>query len=202
MKLFNAGALHPKRVRIFLSEKGIEIPLETLDFAADEQKTPEYLAINSLGEVPSLQLDDGRVLCESTAICRYLEEIHPETPLMGLDAYDRGLVEMWSRRLELGVARAISEFALHTSPFFAQRINQIPAYAELQAASAQKHWQWLEKEMKDGRPYVAGERFSHADIIGMFAFVLADMFDQSPPAPLAHVRAWEARLKARPSWGA
>lgn len=202
MKLFDARAPHPKRVRIFLFEKGIEVPADVLDFQQGQQRSPEFLALNSLGEAPVLQLDDGRVLTESTAICRYLESVYPQPPLMGVDAFDQALVEMWSRRLELRLARSIGDVALHTFPFFAGKVEQNADYAQSQARAARQHWAWLDAELSDGRPFIAGARFSHADIIGMFTVVLADLMDLGPAADLRHARAWMDRLKDRPSFDA
>ncbi len=109
MKLYDGGrAPNPRRVRIFLAEKGLSVPMVQVDIMAGEQKAPEIAALNPMMRVPILEFDDGTVLSESVAICRYFEEMHPEPPLMGVDARDRATVEMWNRRMELNLGLAIA----------------------------------------------------------------------------------------------
>ena len=121
MKLYDSKvAPNPRRVRIFLAKKGINIPLVPIDIAKKEYKTGDYLAgINQLGQLPTLELDDGSHISESMAICRYFEEIQPEPALFGNDAKDRGVVEMWNRRVELQLSSCVAAGFRHTSEFFA-----------------------------------------------------------------------------------
>jgi len=121
MKLYNAPAPNPRRVRIFLAEKGIDIPRVEVDLPGGENRTAAFRALNSLGQVPVLQLDDGGVITESLAICRYLEELHPEPSLFGGNPRDRARIDMWERRISNEIYVRIGGVAQHTLAFFATR---------------------------------------------------------------------------------
>lgn len=202
MKLYVAPGPNSYRVRIFMAEKGIELPLVHIDFAKREHKSKEFLKLNSLGQVPVLELDDGTVVTESTAICRLLEDLHPTPPLFGSDAKSKGLIEMWNRRIEQEVFGTIGNVVLHTNEFFKERVAQIPAFAEAQKRAIPGKWAWLDREMSDGRLYLAGDEFSMADISGMVTLWLSEVFSFAIPAELQHVGAWNERLRRRPSWNA
>lgn len=202
MKLYQGIGPNSYRVRIFMAEKGIELPMVNIDFGKMEHKAPEFLKLNSLGQIPVLELDDGTVITESIAICRFLEALHPQPPLFGTDAASQGTVEMWNRRMEQEVFATIGNVALHSDPFFRDRHTQVPAFAEAQRADAPGKWAWLDRELADGRPFVAGDVFSTADIIGMVASWLGDVFGMAIPDGLDNVRAWDRRMRARPSWNA
>ncbi len=141
MKLYNAQAPNPWRVRIFLAEKGIEMPLHTLQVLSGETRTPDFLEINSLGEVPALELDDGTVITESIAICRYLEALYPKPTLFGSTPLEQAQIEMWQRRIELQIVGTVGQIGLHIIPFFADRVEQIPEYAASQARALEKKWE-------------------------------------------------------------
>src|SRR5947208_719950 len=114
MKLYDGGrAPNPRRVRIFLAEKGVSVPIEKIDLGAMEHKTPEFTAINPLQRVPALALDDGTIITESIAICRYFEALRPEPPLFGRGALQEAMVEMWNRRLELHLYGPVSTVFRH-----------------------------------------------------------------------------------------
>ena len=163
MKLYDAEAGNAKRVRIFVAEKGIEIPREVLELGKDT-RTPEFLKINSLGEVPVLELDDGGVLTESIAICRYLESIYPDKPLMGRDAREQGQIEMWSQRIYSQLFMTIGLMVRHELPMFADIVEQVPEFAAAQRRAMPEKWRWLDYEMSDGRAFIAGDEFSFADV--------------------------------------
>src|SRR5262250_2233188 len=119
MKLYNhALAPNPRRVRIFAAEKGMELSLEEVDILAGQSRTPEFLAKNSSGAVPVLELDDGSYLSESVAICRYLEGLHPEPNLLGRDLREQVEIERWNRRMELELFNPIARTAQKTSSIF------------------------------------------------------------------------------------
>ena len=202
MKLYDGRAPNPWRVRIFLAEKGIEVPRQQLALLEGETRTEAFGQINPRHEVPVLELDDGTRIAESLAICRYLEEQHPEPPLFGADAVERALVEMWTRRVELHLFAAIGAIGLHELPFFATKIEQIPAYAATQRRRADAEWAWLDGQMADGRDWIAGQRFTVADITAMAALMVADLIGAPVPDTLPRAKAWEARARARPSWAA
>ncbi len=132
MKIYDSTlAPNPRRVRIFLAEKGIEVPYEQIDLAKAQNRSPEFLKINPLGGVPVLELDDGTHIAESVAICRYFEEQQPEPALMGTDAKDRAEVEMWHRRMELNVLLLTAQTFRNTHEFFKGRIPQVAEYGEV-----------------------------------------------------------------------
>jgi glutathione S-transferase len=143
----SAMAPNPRRVRIFLAEKGIEIPIEQVNIATAENREPPFRAKNSLGTLPVLELDDGTFLTESVAICRYFEGTHPDPPLMGVDARDAAFVEMWNRRMELEVLSNVAGAFRNTHDFFAGRIRQVPEYGEACKANAFERLDWLEEEL-------------------------------------------------------
>ena len=164
MKLYDSAlAPSPRRVRIFLAEKGIEVPKVEIDIAKAENRQPEFLVKNPMGGVPVLELDDGSFIAESVAICRYFEETNPEPPLMGVGAEDRAKVEMWQRRMELEVAVPCMQSFRNTHDFFKGRIPQVPEWGAVSKEAAIKRLPWLDEELAD-RPFVAGDSFTIADI--------------------------------------
>jgi glutathione S-transferase len=203
MKLYDGGrAPNPRRTRIFLAEKGITVPLEPVDLAALEQHSPAFTALNPLQRVPVLVLDDGTVIAESIAICRYFEAIQPEPPLFGRDAKEIAQVEMWNRRLELQLYLRISDVLRNTHPAMkAVEVPQVPAWAEANKPRIAAFLTVLDRELAD-RPFVAGEHFSVADISGLVALDFMKPARLAVPDGLTHVRRWHADLAARPSAGA
>lgn len=198
----NAPAPNAWRVRIFLAEKGVDVPKQNVDVLVGEARTADFLKVNSLGEVPVLRLDDGRFLTESVAICRYLESLYPDTPLFGRDATEQAFVEMWSRRMELHLMQTIGLAALHSFEFFADKIEQIPALAAANRKAMKQKWAWFDAEMADGRAYAVGDDFTVADIAGMAALRIASFAEESIPDGLAHAQGWADRVQARDSWNA
>ena len=159
VKLYDSKlAPNPRRVRIFLAEKGISVPTIQVDIGpVRENRKPPYIEKNPLGGTPMLELDDGTCIAESVAICRYFEETHPNPPLMGGDATDRAVVEMWQRRVELEVFRNVTATFQNTHDFFKGRIEQVPAYGEVARKAARARLAWLDAELAN-RPFVAGDR--------------------------------------------
>lgn len=200
MKLMTFPAPNAIRVHMVLSEKGVDIPLETVDIANGAGRLPAFLAKNSLGEIPVLELDDGSYLTESVAICRYLESLYPTPPLFGTEPLDQARIEMWTRRMELRVVAPIGEAARHELAFFRDAVEQMPAYAQAQRRLLEKRWKWLDAELSDGRTYVAGDRFTIADIVGATALLVSDLMQIEIPAHLQHVRRWENAVRSRASW--
>jgi glutathione S-transferase len=199
MKLYNLKAgLNPRRVRIFLAEKAITVPTLDLDMEKGENRTPEFLAKNPLGTLPVLELDDGTILSESMAICRYLEELHPEPRLFGEDALDRARVEMWTRRIEFELMMPVTGAFIHTHPFWAGRRRQVPAYGELARAMAFEAMAWLDRELA-GRAYIAGERYTVADIAAQCTLILGKGTGTRVPEGLANLDRWFATVSARPT---
>ena len=200
MKLYTCEAPNPFRVKVFLLEKGIELPTQVVSVLDGETRQPDFLRINSLAEVPVLELDDGSYLTESVAICRFLETQHPTPALFGDSPLEVARVDMWNRRMEQQIMTPIGEVARHTFSLFADRYEQVPAYADTQMRLQLKRWAWLDRELADGRTYVCEDQFSVADITGMTALKICGYVGQDIPADLVHVRRWEAAVKDRPSW--
>jgi glutathione S-transferase len=161
--LDNPRGSNTKRVRMYLAEKGLEIPRQNVEFTRLEHRTPEFRKINPMAALPVLRLEDGSYLSESYAICRYLEELHPTPPLFGASPKERAIVEMWNRRIELDVASYVTSFVKHQQPFFAEVLTQVPEYVEACRRDAMKKFDWLDDELA-ARDFMAGDAFSVADI--------------------------------------
>ncbi len=200
MKLYAGFAPNAFRVLAFMHEKNLDLPIEQIDVLKGEARKEDHLKRNSLGEIPVLELDDGSYLSESIAICRYLESLHPEVPLMGENALNSARIEMWNRRMEQQIMGPYSEVGLHAMPIFADKIEQIPEYAESQRRLTSERWAWFNEEMSDGRAFVAGDTFTVADITGMTALMISGFLDLDVPSDLRHANRWVNAVKARPSW--
>ncbi len=200
MKLYDMGrAPNPRRVRIFLAEKGIEVPKQEVDLGALEQYGPEFTALNPMQRVPVLVLDDGTVISESVAICLYFEKLKPEPNLFGEGPLESALVEMWNRRLELHFYGPVSQSFRHTSPAMAKR--EIPQVAEWGAASKQKSEQFLNfLDSELGKhDYVAGGRFTIADITALVTVDFMRVIKLAILPEMKNLSRWHANVSARPS---
>jgi glutathione S-transferase len=200
MKLYNEHnpAPNPRRVRIYLAEKGISFPFVHVPMREKAHKSTEFLTKNSLGQVPVLELDDGRMLSESIAICRYLEELHPQPPLFGADPWQRAQVEMWSRRIEFGLMSRLGAVWINTHKYTAHLGTQFKDFGEASRLRAVKALQWLNDELQ-GREYLANERYSMADIVALTTVDFGTFIGVEMPAELTHLHAWHARVSSRPS---
>ena len=199
MKLYDSAmAPNPRRVRIFLAEKGIEVPTVQVDIGKAENRQPPYLEKNPLGGVPVLELDEGCHLAESVAICRYFEGTHPAPPLFGTDATDRAMVEMWNRRMELEVLAPIAQSFRNTHDFFAGRIEQVPEYGEVCRRVATKRLEWLDGELAD-REFIAGDRFSIADITAMVGIDFGRVSGIGIGPDQKNLQRWHEAVSSRPS---
>ncbi|GAC1330083.1 MAG: glutathione S-transferase [Beijerinckiaceae bacterium] len=200
MKLYDTRtAPNPRRVRIFLAEKGIDIPSVQIDLGKLEQRGPEYTAINPVQRTPALALDDGTVLTESVAICRYFEEMRPEPPLMGTDAKSKALTEMWQRRIELHFLLPVALAFRHTHPAMAQMENpQFRDFGEANKPRVLEFLQHLDGELEKRR-YVAGETFTIADITALVACDFMRPARIPRPEDLKHLTRWYGEVSSRPS---
>lgn len=204
MKLYNTPmpAPNPRRVRIFLAEKGVSVPLVDVALTNGEHKAPEHVARNSLGQTPVLELEDGTCLSETVAICRYLERLHPEPALFGRTALEEAQVEMWVRRVEFQLMGPAGNFWRHAHPFTARVV--VPQYKEFGEANRgayERALMWLDGELA-GRDFVAGEVFTMADICALSTVDFADWTGLKVPGAAWNVRAWHAQVSARGSSGA
>lgn len=199
MKLYDsAAAPNPRRVRIFLAEKGVEVDVVQVDIGTAENRKPPFLAKNPMGGLPVLELDDGRFLAETVAICRYFEETHPDPPLMGTDAADRAWVEMWNRRMEHEIALNCMQAFRQTHDFFKGRIPQVPEYGAVCKEAALKRLAWLDTELAD-REFVAGERFTIADITAMVGIDFGRVSKIAIDPAQKNLQRWHEAVSSRPS---
>jgi glutathione S-transferase len=200
MKLYDSPvAPNPRRVRIFLAEKGIVVPTENVDLARLEQKSPAYAAVNPLLRIPALELDSGEIISESVAICRYFEEIQPDPPLFGRDPLEKARVEMWQRRAELDFFFPIALAFRHSHPAMVEMEKpQIPQLVELNRPRALAFARFLDSELSTRR-FLAGEFFSIADITAEVAADFAAPARIKFPDELVHFARWRAEVSGRPS---
>jgi glutathione S-transferase len=200
MKLYDGGrAPNPRRVRVFLAEKGVSVPLEPVDLGAMAHRSAAFTAVNPLQRLPALELDDGAVLTESIAICRYFEALHPQPPLFGASPKETALIEMWERRIEFHLLGPVSHVFRHSHPAMAAtEVPQVPAWADANKPRVADFLGLLDRQLAGG-PFVAGERFSVADITGMIAIDFMKPAKLAVPDDFAHVKRWHADVSARPS---
>jgi glutathione S-transferase len=200
MKLYDFGrAPNPRRVRVFLAEKGISVPTEQVDLGALAQKSPEFAEINPMQRVPVLELDDGTLIAESIAICRYFEALRPEPPLFGRSALEIALVEMWQRRMELHFLGPVSFVFRHLHPAMKEmEVPQVPDWGEANKPRVMEFLEFLDHELKD-RMFVAGDHYTVADITGMIGVDFMKPAKLAVPEAFRNVRRWHGQVAARPS---
>ena len=200
MKLLETRmAPNPRRVRIFLAEKGIQVPTEELDLMKGELQSESFTKLNALQRVPVLQLDDGTAISESMAICRYFEELHPEPPLFGTGALGKAIVEMWQRRMELGFMSAVTSAFRHLHPAMAEReVPQVAAWGEANKPRALEMLRILDEQLADNR-FVAGDSYSVADITALVTVDFMKPARVQRPEGLANLDRWHKEVASRPS---
>jgi len=200
MKLYGAPmpAPNPRRVRIFLAEKGIDLAETPLDLRKREHKSPEHRERNSLGQVPTLELDDGTMISETVAICRYFEEIQPNPRLFGETPAQKANVDMWVRRIEFQLMIPVGNFWRHAHPFTAALLTQYKDFGETNRETYANAQKWLDRELAD-RPFIAGEVFGMADICALSTVDFANWIGLPIDAERANLTAWHTRVSARPS---
>ncbi|MCY3928741.1 MAG: glutathione S-transferase family protein [Acidobacteria bacterium] len=200
MKLHEAATTpNCRRVRIFLAEKGIEIPVVPVDVGKAENRQDAFRKKNPMGRVPVLELDDGTFIAESVAICRYFEQLQPEPALMGGgDPEQVARIEMWQRRMELEITVPIMQVFRNTHPYFADRIDQYPDYGESQRRHATKRLAWLDQELAD-REFVAGDQYSIADITAQIGIDFGRVTKFRVTEETPNLLRWHQAVSARPS---
>ena len=200
MKLFDGGrAPNPRRVRVFLAEKGITVPLVPIDMGALEHRKSSVSSRNPLQRLPVLELDDGTILTESVAICRYFEELHPEPALFGKGALGKAQVEMWQRRMEFNLLSCVAQAFRHIHPAMKEwEIPQIPEWGEANKAKAVEFLKLLDTELAN-REFAAGDAYSIADITGMIAIDFMKPARIKVPDECANVLRWYSAVSSRPS---
>ncbi|MBA4171534.1 MAG: glutathione S-transferase [Hyphomicrobium sp.] len=200
MKIIETRAApNPRRVRIFLAEKGITVPFEEVDLMSGILKQPAFGAKNPMQRVPVLMLDDGTAIAETVAICRYFEETQPEPALFGTGAKGRATVEMWNRRIEFGLLQAAAHALRHLNPKMAHlEVPQVPAWGEANKPKAIAMLGILDAQLKSNR-FMAGDGYSIADITAMVAVDFLKPARITRPEALVHLERWYGEVSARPS---
>ena len=193
-------APNPRVVRMVLAEKRLELDVVNVDILAGENRQPPFLARNPAGEVPALELDDGRVLAESVAIAEYLDELHPDPPLIGTTPEERALTRMWIRRVDFKVAQPLTAAfrAAEGLPMFRERVRCLPQAAEDLKATVRDGVAWLDAQL-DGRPFLTGADVRLPDIL-LYCFLdFGAQVGQPPPGDCQRISGWMARMASRPS---
>ena len=200
MIFFNSPnpAPNPRRVRIFAAEKGIVLPTRDLSIPAREHKAADFLALNPRGQTPALQLDDGSVIAESVAICRYLELLQPQPPLFGVSAVEQATVEMWCRRVEMILMPPVGAVWVHTHKFTERLPGRNSEWGQANRPRVFDAMRYFDGALA-GREFLAGETYSVADILLLCALDFAGFVGMAMPEDLTNLAAWHARVSARPS---
>ncbi|MBX3159346.1 MAG: glutathione S-transferase family protein [Deltaproteobacteria bacterium] len=192
-------APNPRRVRIFLAEKGVAYDTIEVSIAAAAHQTEEFRRKNPIALLPVLELADGRVLRESMAICRWVEESHPTPNLIGVDAWERAQIEQWNRHAELELLWPIAQVFRNTNAFWQDRIKQSPEFGEIMRDHVGRRFDWLDRELGT-REYFAGDRFTVADITALCGIDFGKVSNlRINAATHPNLAAWHQRVSSRPS---
>lgn len=191
-------APNPRRVRIFLAEKGIDLPETPINMMKREHKSDEHKARNSLGQVPTLELDDGTCISETVSICRYFEATHPTPPLFGTTPVEQALIDMWVRRVEFMVMMPVGNYWRHAHPRTAALLTQYKDFGESNVATYQGAQKWLDRELA-GKTFLAGDSYSIADICLLTTVDFAGWIGLPMDESFGNLKAWHDRVSARPS---
>lgn len=197
----NNPAPNPRRVRIFLAEKGVDIPRVRVSLLKREHKSDAHRARNSLGQIPTLELDDGTMLSESVSICRYLESLHPTPALFGTTPLEAAQIDMMIRRVEFQMMTPVGMFWRHAHPLTAALLTQFKDFGESNRPLYAGACKWLDREIA-GRDFIAGDAYSMADIIALTTIDFATFTGLDMPDTCATLQAWRERVSARASAGA
>ena len=206
MKLYDCQmAPNPRRVRVFLAEKGVDIPKTEVSIIEGENLKPEYLAVNPRGLLPTLELDDGSRIDETIAICRYIEETQPEPNLMGRDALEKAQIESWQRHMEFDGLNPTGEMFRNSFDPFKNRglpglenVQAIPELAARGKAGVERFYERLEQRLSQSA-YIAGERYTVADITALCVVDFASFAKMGIPEANTNTKRWHADVSARPS---
>ena len=193
-----SAGMHPRRVRIFMAEKGLSFERREVDAAGGANARPDFLRLNPLGKLPVLELDDGSAIAESLAICRYLESIHPQPALLGRNPKASARIEMWTLRMDHELSQPMALTFVHNSEFYRGRVEQVPEVASWARGRALQTMHWLDGELA-GRSHIAGDDYTLADIVAQCACVLGKAVGLRIPPELSSLSRWFAQVSARPT---
>lgn len=193
------SAPNPRRVRIFLAEKGIDVPFEEFELKIENIRSDALFAMNPMRQVPILKLDGGERICETMAICRYFEALHPDPSLLGKTALDIGRIEMWNRRVELGLFYSVAQAFRHLHPGMKEReVPQVAQWGEANKDKALRHLELLDRQL-GATTYLAGDGYSVADITALVAVDFMAMARIERPAELTNLARWYEAVSSRSS---
>jgi glutathione S-transferase len=200
MKFYNSLGPNPHVVRMFMKEKGLDVPFAEVDIMSGENRQGEYMKVNVLGQMPALELDDGTAICEITAICEYLEDKQPEPPLIGSTAEEKAQARMWTRRIDLNIIEPMANGFRFSEglPLFQNRVHVIPQAADDLKQIAREKLEWLDGELA-GKDYICGDRVTLADILLYCFLTFGAQVGQPLDGKLENLAAWYARVGARES---
>ncbi|WP_296051290.1 glutathione S-transferase family protein [uncultured Alteromonas sp.] len=199
MKIYDTQtAPNPRRVRMFLAEKGVSAQYIQVDLKGGQNLTPEMLSKNPMGKLPILELDDGTCISESDAICAYIEAAYPNPPLLGKTALEKGLVAMWQRRVDLCLMLPVVHCFQHTTGYFSDRMTPVADYGVVAGKDAIKFLDVLDTHLAES-PYIGGEQFSIADIIALCAIDFARVVKIRIGEQHTHLQRWYEQVSERPS---
>lgn len=199
MKIYDTKtAPTPRRVRIFLAEKGISIEYVQVDLAKGENLSAQMRAKNPIGKIPVLELDDRTCIGESDAICLYFETLHPEIPLLGVTAIEKATIAMWQRQIEMCLFNQIGMCFQHTSGYFKDRMTPVPEFGKVSGVNAEKYLHVLEKRLSEYE-FMAGDKFSIADITAFCAIDFGRVVNIRISDEQVNLQRWYARMNERPS---
>ena len=204
MKLYDSVGPNPHVVRMFLAEKGLDVPTQKVDIRGGENRRAPYnIEVNAAGQCPALQLDEGSVITEITAICEYVEDMHPEPALIGSTPQEKAETRMWVRRIDLNIYEpSLNGFRYAEGlEMFKDRVHCIPQAADDLKAAAREKLAWLDGLMA-GKTYIAGDRLTLADILLYCYSVFAERVGQPLDPELNNIAGWLGRMKERPSGAA
>ena len=193
-----SAGMHPRRVRIFMAEKGLSIERHEVDAAGGANAMPDFLRLNPLGKLPVLELDDGSAIAESLAICRYLEASHPQPPLMGTTPQASAHTEMWTLRMDHELSQPIALAFMHSGDFYRGRVEQVPEVASWARNRALQTMAWLDGELAE-RSHIAGDNYTLADIVAQCACVLGKAVGLRIPPEMTYLSRWFTQVSARPT---
>jgi glutathione S-transferase len=200
MKLYESIGPNPRVVKMFIAEKGLDIPRQQVDLLAGENRREPFTNLNPSGQTPALETDEGLILAEITAICEYLEELHPAPPLIGTTPMQRAETRMWVRRIDLNILEPMANGFRYAEglQMFQNRVRCLPEASPGLKTIAREKLEWLDDKIA-GREWVVGDRFTLADIM-LYAFIeFGAQVGQPLDAKNKNIAAWQERVKARPS---
>tara|TARA_B100001248_G_scaffold131717_1_gene98917 strand:+ start:1256 stop:1933 length:678 start_codon:yes stop_codon:yes gene_type:complete len=199
MIFYDGGAApNARRVRVFLSEKNIDIPIKPIDIMKGDHKKDDYKKISPLSQVPALELDDGTFITESIAICRYIEALNPEPNLFGKNPKEIAQIEMWQRRLELLLMIPIASVFRHGHPAMAHLEEQVPEWSEANKPRVLKFFKWLNGQL-EGKDFICLDRYTVADTTAFICFEFAKWPKILIPDEFQNLKDYQQRLSERPS---